>query len=81
MRAEGGGVSSGWGAIYGGWLLPDQIVEMTKGKLSYQFCRSLRCNDATTARKLEGGQSEIHSALFYSTERTKQTDYDAVSFS
>jgi hypothetical protein len=40
-----GSVSSRWGAIYGGRLLPDQIGEMTKGKLPYRFGRSLLCND------------------------------------
>ena len=28
-----------------GWLLPDKTVEMTIGKLSYQFPGSLLCND------------------------------------
>ena len=33
-----------------GWLVPDKIVEMTIGKLSYGFCRSLPSNDRIKVR-------------------------------
>ena len=49
-----GSVSPGWDATYGGRLLSDKIVEMTIGKLSYEFCRSLPSNDL-----FEQGQCEI----------------------
>jgi len=40
-----GSFSPGWDATYGGWPLRDRISEMTKGKLTYRFGRSLPFND------------------------------------
>jgi hypothetical protein len=40
-----GNVSPGRHAVYGGSSTPDKIPEMTKGKLSYRFGRSLLNND------------------------------------
>jgi hypothetical protein len=35
----------GEGATCWGWLYPDKILAMTKGKLAYEFRRSLPLND------------------------------------
>jgi hypothetical protein len=73
VRAEGGRVSSGWGAIYGGRLLADQIGEMTKGKLTYHFGRSLPSNDlklGVTKRERQGDGSPRLSFWALKLDRT-----------
>ena len=43
--------TSPWGrATYCGSLFPEKIVQMTKGKLSYQFCQTLDNNDMRKVR-------------------------------